>query len=229
MRVYYYTSADNAIDDIKNSHIKVSVLDGVNDPNEWVPEVILDKYDNRLQIDKVRSEVMASFNVEWGFVSFCKSWNIAPMWGLYADRFRGAVLEFDIADEMLTEVEYSPRRASCSRSILDNPNRDEFKAMISRKSTEWEYEQEIRYVVQLLPRNCDLSGKHYFIRIGASHKSSQGLHLVGVRCGPLMSNQNYGKMMFLLRQNKNVRLLKMKFSESTFALKEDAELGQASI
>ena len=227
MRVYYYTSADNAIDDIKNSHIKVSVLDGVND--EWVPEVVLDENDKLLPIDEVRTRIMSSFNVEWGFISFCKSWDIAPMWGIYADRFRGAVLEFDVDEDMLTEVEYSSRRASCSNNILYDPGRDEFKAMISRKSIDWKYEQEVRYVVQLLPRNCDFSGKHYFVRIGKSQESSHGLNLIGVRCGPLMSNQDFGKLMFLLRQDKKVRLMKMKFSESAFALKEDDELGQASI
>lgn len=227
MRVYYYTSAENAIDDIRNSHIKVSVLDGVNDPNEWVPEVV-DGDGKVLPIDEVRSRVMATFNLEWGFISFCKSWDVAPMWGVYADRFKGAVLEFEIADELVNDrvykVEYAPRRANCSTSIFANPTKDEFKNLVCRKSLDWEYEQEYRYLVQLLPRNCELKGKHYFARIGYGEGTTEKLKLTGVRCGPLMLNQDFSKLKFLLRQmsdKSKLRIVKMKFLESTFSLKEE--------
>ena len=223
MRVYYYTSAENAIDDIGNSHIKVSVLDGVNDPNEWVPEVVHD--DGKvLPIGEVRSRVMASLNLEWGFVSFCKSWDVAPMWGVYADRFRGAVLEFEIEDSLVNDVQYLPHRASCTIGVFESPSKAEFREVICRKSTDWRYEQEVRYIIQLLPRNCELKGKHYFSPVGYSANEKVKLILTSVRCGPLMSNQDIGKIMFLLRKNhesKDVRLIKMKFSDSTFAIKED--------
>ena len=220
MRVYYYTSAENAIDDIKNSHIKVSLLDGVNDPNEWVPTVLDDK-DNPMSIDAVRAEVLSSPNIEWGFISFCKSWDILPMWGIYGDRFRGAVLEFEVAEDLLTKVEYTPERAVCKGTVPNSPSRDDFKDMIRRKSTDWMFEQEVRYVVQLLPLNCELSGKHYFVRFGKLQKKPR-LTLASVRCGPLMNNQDYGKVRFLLGQDKAVRLIKMKFSERTFTLNEDS-------
>lgn len=223
MLVYYYTSAENAIDDIRNAHIKVSVLDGVNDPNEWVPEIVLDKEGHILPIEEVRSRVMASFNLEWGFVSFCKSWDIAPMWGVYADRFKGAVLEFDVADDLIHEVKYSPRRASCNEKIFADPTIDEFREMICCKSLDWHYEQEVRYIVQLLPRNCELKGGNYFAHIGIGASTHEKLKLVGIRCGPLMLNQDLGKMRFLFRQisdHSNVRLIKMKFAQATFMLKE---------
>ena len=74
MRLYYYTPTDYAVDDVKNERIKISLLDAVNDPNEWVPSVER----AGLSAEAVREKILQNFNIEWGFISFSKSWNIAP-------------------------------------------------------------------------------------------------------------------------------------------------------
>lgn len=223
MRLYYYTSAENAIDDIKNEWIKISVLDAVNDPNEWVPNIET-KNSSPISIEAIREKIMESFNIEWGFISFSKSWNIAPLWGMYADRFRGAVLEFEIADYLAREVEYVPRRVTCTQDITSNFDAEEFNRLIRRKSIDWAYEQEVRYVVQLFPRNCELVGTNYFAKIGLGKSSGHKIKLASVRCGPLITQQCYGRLMYLQHLNRNrctIPIIRTRFGQASFAL-EDA-------
>lgn len=219
MRLYYYTSADYAVDDVKNERIKISLLDAVNDPNEWVPSVER----AGLSAEAVREKILQNFNIEWGFISFSKSWNIAPMWGMYADKYKGVVLEFDIDNDLVKEVEYAPVRVVCKDNIMKDFEAEDFERLIRRKSSDWSYEQEVRRIVQLFPRNCDLVGSNYFAKIGVGKNSHQRIKLTAVRCGPLISQQNYGRLRYLQRLKKDqgfIPVIRTQFSMGNFALEE---------
>ena len=219
MRLYYYTSADYAVDDFSNERIKISLLDAVNDPNEWVPSV----ENTDLSAGAVRQKILENFNIEWGFISFSKSWNIAPMWGMYADKYKGAVLEFDIDVDLVREVEYAPVRVVCKDNIANNFDAEDFERLIRRKSCDWSYEKEVRYIVQLFPRNCDCIGSNYFAKIGIGRNSQQRLKLIAVRCGPLMLQQNYGRLKYLQRLKNDqefIPVIRTQFSKGKFDLEE---------
>lgn len=217
MRLHYYTSAEHAIDDIENERIKISVLDAVNDPNEWVPNIEL----THLPIESIREMIMQSYNIEWGFISFSKSWNIAPMWGMYADKFKGAVLEFEIDDALVREVEYTATRVSCKMNIAKDFDAEDFEKVIRRKSLDWSYEQEVRYIIQLFPRNCELVNDNYFAKIGIGKENNKEMRLTSVRCGPLMSQQNYRRLKYQQRtREKDIAVIRTRFGQTRFDLDE---------
>ena len=151
MRLYYYTSAQWAYDDVANEHIKISRLGTVNDPNEWTPIF----YDPATQVN-VPVAVARRFATEhwsnkYGFVSLSKSWDIAPMWGLYADKYRGVVLEMEILrEDMLFDIDYVVERPKCS--IVGGE--EDLAKIVAKKSKAWDFEQEVRYLHSLDANYC---------------------------------------------------------------------------
>ena len=91
-----------------------------------------------------------------GFLSMSRGWTILPMWAHYADKFAGAVIEFDGSHEFFGwafDVHYSHDRAVRDLELYW---REPIPiAEMCDKSKEWEYEKEVR-----LPRclaDCELS------------------------------------------------------------------------
>ena len=101
MKLYYYTAAQWAYDDVANEHIKISRLGAVNDPNEWTPIFYDPVTQETVPVSVARRFVIEHWAEAQGFVSLSKSWDIAPMWGLYADKYQGVVLELEILREDL--------------------------------------------------------------------------------------------------------------------------------
>lgn len=224
MKCYYYTSAKCALDDLENEHIKISRLGLVNDPNEWTPIF----YDPNTQ-EKVPVELACKFVREhwsqlYGFVSMSKSWNIAPMWGLYADKYRGVVLELEcLHDDMLFTVDYVKERPRCS--ILGGE--EELKKMIAVKSEAWGFEKEVRYLCSLDINNCQyLNGNCFGPMQVISPGCAGNIRLSRIILGPMMDmcwrNQliqlcmEYEKV---LGYGRKVPLISTVFDDETYSIR----------
>lgn len=182
---YYYTDFKCAHDDIANEHIKISRIGRVNDPNEWSP-IFINPTDGR-EIPVVLScdYIHMYYGDRYGFVSLSKSWNIAPMWGLYGDRYRGVVLELECLNpEKIIEVDYQP-----NRPVLDTgSNQDNLKKLVAIKSPAWNFEQEVRCLHSLSVEQCEYKNGLCFgpLQIASPYRDPL-LKLRRVICGPMMS------------------------------------------
>jgi DUF2971 family protein len=147
MRVYYFTAEEFALSNIINERIKISLLDDLNDPYEFLGLDISDR-EFRKAFKAGRDEAAKTA----GVICFSKSWKDPLMWGHYGNKHKGICLGFDIKEEHIKEVEYVPE--------LLQPNLDmkqkfgglteEFVENIFRIKYEgWKYEDEVRVIVPL--------------------------------------------------------------------------------
>lgn len=147
MRVYHFTSAKYAIDDIKRNRLKVSRFSELNDPFELLAADLLNPK-HRQAFAKFKDEV----NDKTGIICFSGSWCNPLLWGHYAAKHTGIALGFDISDEMLIDVRYTSSRPKIefdkiNRRVLDG--RRVLDKLISTKFTDWKYEDESRMYVKL--------------------------------------------------------------------------------
>lgn len=223
--LYYYTNAANAIDDFKNGHIYVSKIWEVNDPNEWIAN-LLDKRGESIGFDNAEKQARDAFRRSLGMVSLSKSWDIAPMWGQYADKFTGAVLEVNIDPAMVSEVIYAEKSDNLRANIPQNEYATQFQKVCSRKSADWSYEQECRWILPLTPSVCFLRGGNYFtsMGIGSNHygNGKPQITLKSIICGPKMSPAQIDQLRFIKIGNKlKTPIYKAKFKAKSYGLDKE--------
>ena len=201
MKYYYYTSAKYALDDLENEHIKISRLGLVNDPNEWTPVFCDPDTKAEIPIELARRFVMEYWAGSHGFVSMSKLWNIAPMWGLYADKYRGVVLELEILrKDLLLEVKYSKKRPRCSISGGEK----ELRKIVATKSYGWRFEQEVRYLCSLDINNCQYLNGNCFGPMQVISPCCAGtIRLLRVILGPMIDMCWYNQFLQLCMEYEN--------------------------
>lgn len=87
-----------------------------------------------------------------GLLCFSKNWRNPVLWSHYAESHTGICLGFDIPDEILGEVNYSPSRLEVDDSVWINPNLvppKEAQKLLFTKYEHWQYEDEVRCFVTL--------------------------------------------------------------------------------
>jgi hypothetical protein len=147
MRVYHFTSAKYAVEDIQNQRLKIARINELNDPFELLAADLLDKRD-RQAFAKFKNQM----NEKFGIVCFSGSWESPLLWGHYADKHMGIALGFDVADEKLIEVNYTTMRPKVefdqqTRKVINGLQ--VLDDLIRTKFTEWQYENEYRMYAQL--------------------------------------------------------------------------------
>ena len=105
MRLYKFNSAKHSLHDIYNRRLKISKIDGLNDPFDCKPARNPDRRLNCI-LDLHWNTLAESM----GIMCFSKDWRQPLMWGHYADSHKGTCLGFDVTgSEDLIEVDYSSR------------------------------------------------------------------------------------------------------------------------
>lgn len=185
---YYYTDFRCAYDDILNEHIKISRIGRVNDPNEWSPIFINPTDGREMPVALSCDYIHSYYGDKYGFVSLSKSWNIAPMWGLYGDRYRGVVLELECLEpEKIIEVKYQQ-----DRPVMETgSNQDNLEKLVAIKSTAWNFEQEVRCLHSLSAEQCEYKNGLCFgpLQIASPYREPL-LKLRRVICGPMMNGEH---------------------------------------
>lgn len=147
MRVYYFTADEFAMSNIANERIKVSLLDDLNDPYEFLGVNLSDK-EFRKAFKAGRDQAAKTA----GVLCFSKNWKNPLMWAHYGNKHKGICLGFNIEDEHIKEVDYIPELL---QPDIDMKKRfggiDEgFVENIFRMKYEgWKYEEEVRVLVPL--------------------------------------------------------------------------------
>ena len=91
-RLYYFTSAKYALLNIEQSHIKISDLNRVNDPYEFLAVKL-----NQRSRHNLLTKVISHLGKQFGIVCFSKCYNNPLSWGHYSDACKGICLGFDIS------------------------------------------------------------------------------------------------------------------------------------
>jgi hypothetical protein len=147
MRVYHFTSAKYALEDIQLQRLKISRFNELNDPFELLAADLLDKR-HRVAFAKFKKQV----NEKAGIVCFSGTWGSPLLWGHYADKHKGMALGFDVVEDKLIDVHYTSMRPKVkfdevNRKIIHGPQ--VLNDLIRTKFTEWEYENEYRMFAKL--------------------------------------------------------------------------------
>jgi len=147
MQAYHFLSALNAVDNLKERRIKISRLEDLNDPFELMWMELPDKED-RKAFRKAKKNISA----EYGVICFSKDWSNPVLWSHYAEKHRGVCLGFDIPDDSVIHVQYTAKRPvwnirdGFGRVTIDKKS---MNVLLETKYKAWEYEDEIRILVEL--------------------------------------------------------------------------------
>ena len=224
MKLYYYTAAQWAYDDVANEHIKISRLGAVNDPNEWTPIFYEPATQEAVPVSVARRFVIEHWSDRHGFVSLSKSWDIAPMWGLYADKYQGVVLELEILrEDLLFEVDYVAERPKCS--ILGSEG--DLKKIVAKKSKAWSFEQEVRYLHALDANYCQyVNGVSFGPMQVISPSCAGNIRLSKIIFGPMIDQCWRNKFTQLCMEyemtpayGRRIPLLTTEFDEKTYSIR----------
>jgi len=217
MFLYYYIDTRCAIDDIDQEHIKLSRLGCVNDPNEWLPRFV-SKNDGEVPIGYAKDFVEKHWGSRYGFVSLSKSWRIASMWGNYADRYRGVVLEIEcINPDLIIPITYAKSRPTFTGEMTE----ENFRALCATKSQDWSYEQEVRYLHPLDVDNCQYKNGLCFEPMQVISPSCKGIvRLNRVICGPFISRVNEMELRQLCAEydgHRKIPIVNTIFDQETYS------------
>lgn len=163
MYVYYFTSAQHAVDNIKKRRVKVSFLDDLNDPFELIASP-LDTPDRR----KLAKNWKAYMNSISRVLCFSRSWDNPVLWSHYAERHRGICLGFKVPDHMPLAVSYERDRIDLQLEATFAQNGtvggDAARQLLTTKFADWKYENEVRMFFH--PDEMQQEGSLQFVGFG---------------------------------------------------------------
>jgi len=175
-RLYHFNRLEHAISNIKNKWLKVARWDDLNDPFEL--RNVMPSEVSKVRFDDWRNSTANTL----GLLCFSKRYSNPVMWGHYAANASGVALGFDVLEsDGLMKVNY----CNCFLKPPTKPNDEKFAiALVSTKSIDWDYEDEVRIFQKLSEAKCEFqrdTGKFlYYEPFSTSMKLRE--ILLGVDC-----------------------------------------------
>ena len=220
MKLYKYTSAKYALEFLRTRELKVTTLEDTNDPDEWVPYRMTPDGHDYLADPSRRKQFRENVGAKFGFISLSSQMDNNVMWGHYADKFRGIVLEF----ETQPQAKIIPVKYQQTRYVLHDAvsyRNGEHLELIARKSSEWSYETEWRCFVEIVA--CKLvpfdHGRHIYL-----FPTEPNLKLSGIILGPDCPLE-FGNVITELEawQDHDITISRMAHDSLTYALRVTKE------
>lgn len=207
-RLYHFTAAHFALDDIRHTRLKIAQISDLNDPFELrcmdtsAPHM-------REAYDGWREQVSARF----GVLCFSERWNDILQWSHYADRHRGICLGFDVtgAPSKFGKVRYVKTKDPCP----EKPDLSFVWTSLTTKFAVWDYEREWR-VFTTLKESIRIDGASrelYFAEFGKE------LGLKEVFLGAESRTSTKEVFDAIARYETEVRVARVHLAGSTFELK----------
>ena len=144
-RLYHFTEAKHAFDDLRHRRLKIAQFNNLNDPFE-LRSVDLSDPTHKFAFDRYITEIEPLF----GLLCFSKNWNDLLQWSHYADHHRGICLGFDVSGAVgkFGSVCYEPSKKKLPENIEESDT--EFMwTLLRTKSTAWQHETEWRVFIEL--------------------------------------------------------------------------------
>jgi Protein of unknown function (DUF2971) len=155
-RLYHFTTARYAFDDLRNRGLKIARFDNLNDPFELRSGDLSDP-ELELAFD-LWIEAMAP---RFGLLCFSESWKDVLQWSHYAEQHKGICLGFDVsgAADRFGNVRYEPRKVPFPKKLDESFMWDLFRT----KFTVWDREREWRVFMQLRD-SISIEGKDLYFK-----------------------------------------------------------------
>jgi hypothetical protein len=149
-RLYHFTMAKHALDDLRNRRLKIAQFDDLNDPFELKSvnlcnPVHAQAFDG---IEKINFEgFKATVAQHWGVLCFSEEKTDVLQWAHYADRHKGICLGFDVSGSQgkFGRVKYRTTRFPFPEKLDVGFS----WSLLSTKSKDWAYEKEWRVFLEL--------------------------------------------------------------------------------
>ena len=175
LRAFRFLSARHALQALQTQEIKISRYDDLNDPFELYGVNLANrKYQRRF------IEFKRCISQRYGLLCFSRRWQNPLLWSHYGDRHKGVALEFELDDDIVLEIRYSPRRLrmNIERALAIGwfGEQEAYEVAIT-KTSHWKYEEEVRVSLEL--SECAEKGGLLFKSLGERMK------IVGLVFGPL--------------------------------------------
>lgn len=146
MRLYHFTSAQYALQDIEHRRLKIAEIKDLNDPFDLRAPRLKNSRERRSWEDW-RDDMSRKY----GMLCFSPNWVNAVMWSHYSDRHRGICLGFDVSDDIAEKVAYSLKRPAIDLSR--GPRESDLGRLLFMKGPDWSYEEEYRVWTRLEDRD----------------------------------------------------------------------------
>lgn len=158
---YHFLSFENAINNLERNRIKVSTIDTLNDPYEFMPYKLY-VFQKRQEYNKV----FKALSKKLGILCFSRTWEEQLLWAHYAEKHKGIALGFEIPEGEVLKVTYVCNEIRAKIELTDDQddNEQKFIDLAKIKFQEWEYEKEYRLLVPL--EECEKENGYYFKYFG---------------------------------------------------------------
>ena len=202
-RLYHFTTAKFALDDLRNKRLKIAQFDDLNDPFE-LKSVNLCNPVHAQVFDGIEEKNFEGYKAavarRWGVLCFSEKKTDVLQWAHYADRHKGICLGFDVSGSQgkFGRVKYRTTRFP----FPEKPDVDFSWNLLSTKSKEWRYEREWRVFLEL---------KDGVWNEGAGRMTSLGATCKTSASDVLQAMQGYAEP---------VRIARMRLSCSRFELED---------
>jgi hypothetical protein len=149
-RLYHFTIAKHALDDLRNRRLKIAQFDDLNDPFELKSVNLCNPLHARAfdGIEELNFEgYKAAMARKWGVLCFSEEKTDVLQWAHYADRHKGICLGFNVSGSQgkFGRVKYVTERFP----FPEKPDVPFSWKLLSTKSKVWEYEREWRVFLEL--------------------------------------------------------------------------------
>lgn len=168
--IYKFLSVDNAIKDMEQHELKVTLIRELNDIFDCGPILVLSGANPRvvnLSSTDERSEPDLPIPDVSGLLCFSKNYSSPLLWGHYADGAKGIALGFDpdhFKSKTDIHVDYKEDRPVVEVRVGNDDTVSIMQKLLSHyfgtKALEWKYEDEVRYLLEL--EDCVPRTKMYF-------------------------------------------------------------------
>jgi len=215
VRLYYFTTGLHGLASIRQKRLKLSYLDRLNDPFEFLGFDLRNK-----PLRKAMHGLKAAMARRYGMVCMSTTWSHPLMWAHYGENHRGLCLGLDADDANLLKVEYVKSRLKLEDFKIADVSQlteDHMKRLIATKFAAWSYENEYRFFARL--ETPDPTSGLHFVEYG------DGLHLREVIVGmdaPLTRSELDES---LGQTRTSVKRFKVRPAFKSFALVRNKNLG----
>ena len=222
-RLYHFTTAEHALNDLNNRHLKIAQFDDLNDPFELksvnlCDPVLAQAFDG---IEEIGFEgYKAGVARQWGVLCFSEEKTDILQWAHYADRHKGICLGFNVTGGQgkFGRVQYEKERFP-----FPAPEKVDLDFAWKLLSTDWfwEYEREWRVFLELKDgvRNERAGRVLYFADFGPE------LVLQEVILGAASKTAVSDVLQAMQGYGETVRVSRMRLSCDKFELQEST-IGQ---
>lgn len=152
MRLFHLLPANWALEDLTKKRLKISFLEDLNDPFEFLS---LDTTDSVLHYALV--ETKKDLAQQNGLLCFSRGWSNPVLWSHYADKHKGIALGFEVpevgGEPPGIPVTYVNSRLNHSLREAQAWNPQDMLKLLATKFEHWRYEDEIRIYASIAEKD----------------------------------------------------------------------------